>query len=211
MDPFASVGTSNVFFQLVLGRTTPTRISESLEDQQPPSVMEHLNKLREKGVIDRGEKDGTYQPYEIDWKKFVDEFLEHISTPKRQKAAIKLEEDADVRKELQREQKLMKEVMDELRRSERFRDVLKGYFERLTEDMDKGLYPRRTIWGAIHCFEESLPSVISAVGKVTDPEVKKLLSLLEKWDRCARRFTEHGPRAAFVNSIKTAKEGVVNA
>ena len=203
IDPLASVGTSNVFFQVVLGRNTPKEISSALETQ-PPSVVEHLHKLQDMGVVELGEKEGKYQRYQINWKKFVDEFFDHIYTPRLQEAVLRSGEKEEFRKEVEGEQKMLKEVMGELKRNERFRGILRNYFERLVGDMERGLYPQRTIWGAIYCFEDSLSSVPSMGRKTKNPELTELLTLLEKWNRCTQRFKGHGPRAAFDRSIGAA-------
>ena len=204
IDPFASVRTSDVFFQLVLGRTTPKEIASSLETK-PPSVVEHLHKLRGMGIVKLGEKKGKYQHYRIDWRKFAVVFFDHVYTPQVQEAALRLWKE-NLREEMERERRLLKEVIGELRRSEHFRALLQGYFKGLAEDMDLGLYPRRTVWGAIYCFEDALDCVPSLKKRIKDPELRKLLILLEKWNGCVQRFKWHGPGAAFVRSIGAAEK-----
>ncbi|GEM_PF-1610363 len=210
IEPFASVGTSNVFFQVVLGNATTKDIAKHT-DTQPPSVAEHLNRLRELGILKRSEKEGKLQPYEVDWERFVHALFRHIYTPKLQRAALQSMEDERTREELEREQKLMKEIIAELKRNKRFMAVVRGYFERLAKDMEEGLYPRRTIWGAIYCFEESLDMISGIIERTKDPETRKLLELLKKWNCCRQRFRQHGPRAAFERSVRRVDQAQAGA
>jgi DNA-binding transcriptional ArsR family regulator len=207
LDPFASVGTSCVFFQLVLGRSTPKEISDALGNQQPPSVMEHLNRLRDLGVVERMEKEGKSQPYGINWRRFASEFLDRIYTPRLLRNALGLEEYRGMREEIERDLGVMREVVAGLRRSERFREILRGYFEGLARDMRSGLYPERTIWGAIYCFEESLEMAINSLGRAEDRETAEVVELLGRWNACLRRFRDHGPEAALERAIRGAGGG----
>jgi len=199
IDTFSNVGTSNVFFQLVLGRITPKAIAASL-GTKPPAVVEHLHKLRGTGVVELGEKKGKYQHYEIDWKRFVHEFFEHIYTPGVQRVHLRSGDGA-----VEREMGSMKEIMGELKRSELFLGMLRRYFENLARDMEGELYPKRTVWGAIYCFEEALWYVPQILDKVTNPETRKLLALLERWNRYMQRFSDHGPLAALESSVKAVE------
>jgi len=65
-----SEASSDVLFSLILGLTNPKVIAEHIGDS-PPSVVEQLNKLREEGYVKRGEKEGKYQPYLINWDRLV--------------------------------------------------------------------------------------------------------------------------------------------
>ncbi|MEM2878664.1 MAG: hypothetical protein QXG10_03865 [Candidatus Hadarchaeales archaeon] len=205
LDPFASVGVSNVFFKLVAGRSTPKEISDALEDQQPPSVVENLNRLRDIGLIEREEKIGKTQPYSINWKKFADEFLNHAYAPKVLESAVKNEGDPERRGELERTRESMREVFDALRKNRTFRELLRHYYEYLIEEMDNGLYPRRTIWGSIYCFEESLGSADLRAGKAVRREVKELIDLLEKWGE-GIRILGNGPATAIEEAVKRIGE-----
>ncbi len=200
VDPFASIGTSNVFFQIVLGRTAPNDIAKYL-GTKPPGVVEHLRKLQDIGVLELGDKEGKYQNYRINWEKFVEALFEHIYTPRLQAAVLKLEGAGSEREKLVLEQKTLEAVIAELKKSARFRDVVRGYFEVMVMNMNQGLYPQRTIWGAIYCFEESLWSLPRLWERAKIPGMRKFLRLLEKWDDCAQRFKQHGPREAFSSSV----------
>ena len=203
IDPFASEGTSNVFFQIVLGWTAPNDIARYLETK-PPGVVEHLRKLQEMGVVELGQKEGKYQNYRVNWARFVDAFFEHVYTPKLLEVFIGLEEKGGARDKLELERASLKRAIGELGRSEKFRDVVRIYFEILVMNMNRGFYPQRTVWGAIYCFEDSLASVPSTLVKAKDPEMKKLLKLLEKWNSSAQRFKLQGPQAAFDSSVQSA-------
>jgi DNA-binding Lrp family transcriptional regulator len=198
IDPFASVGTSSVFFQIVLGRNTPKEISEAT-NTKPSSVVEHLNKLVEMGILRQAEKKGKFQPYEVDWSRFVRALLEHTYTPKSQEAALKAGIEAEAVRE---EQKRLESVVGELAKSKEFELLVSGYFRRLAEQMEAGLYPRRTIWGAIYCFEESLGSL----EETQDPRMKGVVDLLRVWNHCLQRFRRFGPAACLNEALREAEK-----
>ncbi len=203
MHPFSSLGTSNVFFQIVLGRTAPNDIANYLKTK-PPGILEHLRKLQEIGVVELGEKEGKYQNYRINWGKFVDTFLERTYTPTILDIFVKLEEQEAARKKLELERASLKRTIDGLRISKKFKDVVRIYFEVLVMNMNKDFYPLRTIQGTIYRFEDSLTSVPSLFRLAKNPEMKDLLRLLEKWNVSAQRFKLHGPQAAFESAVYSA-------
>jgi len=43
------------------------------------TVIFHLNRLRRKGLVKRGQKDGKFQPYEVNWPTVVRFFLETVN------------------------------------------------------------------------------------------------------------------------------------
>lgn len=195
VDPLASVSCSNVFLQLLLGRTSPTKIAEAL-GMKPPSVLEQLRRLQELGIVRLAEKNGKYQNYRIDWEKFVRVFLRRTYIQELQKttAASRLLPEEEV-EEIKREMDTMRRIVEELEKSEEFRTIVRRYFEKLAESMAKGLYPRRTVWGMIYSFEDSLSSL--------PEEGPPILRLLREWGRCAQRFREkYGPLAALQEALK---------
>jgi DNA-binding transcriptional ArsR family regulator len=198
IDPFASVGTSSVFFQIVLGRNTPKEISEATKTK-PSSVVEHLNKLVEMGILRQAKREGKFQPYEVDWSRFVRALLEHTYTPQSQEAALKAGMEVEAVRE---EQKRLEAAMEELAKSREFELLVSGYFRRLAEQMEAGLYPRRTIWGAIYCFEESLGSL----EETQDPRLKPVVDLLRVWNHCLQRFRRFGPAACLNQSLREAEK-----
>jgi len=202
MDSFASLGTSNIFFQIVLGRTAPNDIASHLKIK-PPGVVEHLRRLQGMGVVEIGHKEGKYQNYKINWAKFVEVFFEHIYTSRILKVFIGMEDNVAAKK-LTAEQVALNQVIAELKRSENFKDLVRIYFEVLAMNMGRGLYPLRTIWSSIYCFEDSLASVPSILERARNPEMRKLLKLLEKWNLSAQQFKLHGPQAAFDSAIESA-------
>ncbi|MEM2865645.1 MAG: helix-turn-helix domain-containing protein [Candidatus Hadarchaeales archaeon] len=188
IGPFASVGVSNVFFRMVLGETTPKAIAEAL-GTKPSTVVEHLRRLQEMGVVRLGEKEGKYQHYEIDWGRFARAFLRHSYT-------LSLLQEGGRTEELEE----MKGVAEELGRMEEFRELLRLYFRELVGNMEGGRYPRRTIWGAIYGFEDSLEILPSLKGRLGE-RGGKLAALLERWERCAREFRSKGPACALERAM----------
>lgn len=173
VDPFASVSVSEVFFQLVKGNDTPKSISEAL-GMTPPTVVECLWKLREMGVVELGEKEGKLQHYRINWRRFAEQFLEHAFVPSKVP-------------ELKR-----------LGREEGFRELLRRYYVELVGQVERGAYPRRTIWGAIYNFEEALPGV-SLLPEIGSGEMGRLL---RRWAEESLERMEGGVKGILERAIK---------
>lgn len=179
IDPLASVGCSEVFFQLLLGRTTPKEISERL-GTSPPTVVEHLRRLRELGVVRLGGKEGKFQPYEVDWGGFAREVLRRAYTPG-------ILERLDPGKAGR-----LREILGRLGKEEAFLELLRSYFSGLAGEMEEGRYPKRTVWGAIYSLEESLDE---AARMRAGGSAGRLIRLLAEWAELRRAADDHGPRA----------------
>lgn len=179
IDPLASVGCSEVFFQLLLGRKTPKEISERLRTS-PPTVVEHLRRLQGLGVVRLGRKEGKFQPYEVDWEGFAREVLRRAYTPG---ILERLNPGKAGR---------LREILEGVGREEAFLELLRSYFSGLAREMEEGRYPRRTVWGAIYSLEESLDEAtrVRAGGRAG-----RLIRLLGEWAELRRVADEHGPRA----------------
>jgi hypothetical protein len=167
IDPLASVGCSEVFFQLLLGRKTPKEISERLRTS-PPTVVVRL-----------GRKEGKFQPYEVDWEGFAREVLRRAYTP----GILERLEPGRVGR--------LREILERLGKEEAFLELLRSYFSGLAEEMEEGRYPRRTVWGALYSLEESLDEAtrVRAGGGAG-----RLIKLLGEWAELRRVADEHGPR-----------------
>jgi hypothetical protein len=74
-DTLSNPGTSRVFLSLVLGKKNPTAIAEFL-GIRPPPVIEQLRRLQKAKLIKLGKKDGKEQNYEIQWKSFLELFID---------------------------------------------------------------------------------------------------------------------------------------
>lgn len=81
IDPLSNVGTSRVFRALCSGPRNPKKIADSLGIKSPP-VIEQLRRLQNVGIVKLGEKVGRAQNYEIDWKAFLELFLDRAFTQK---------------------------------------------------------------------------------------------------------------------------------
>lgn len=81
VDPLSNVGTSRVFRELCSGPKNPKKIADSLEIKSPP-VIEQLRRLQKIRVVKLGHKVGRAQYYEIDWKVFLELFIERAFTQK---------------------------------------------------------------------------------------------------------------------------------
>lgn len=69
-----NLGTSEVFYSLLRGRSTLTEISEDLGITRP-SVIEQLQRLQKAGLVKLGAKDGKYQHYEVEPEGLSNIFL----------------------------------------------------------------------------------------------------------------------------------------
>ena len=63
-------GTSNVFYSLLRGNTSPKEIADDLGIKSP-SVMEQLERLKELRIVKLDKKEGKYQRYAIDHATFL--------------------------------------------------------------------------------------------------------------------------------------------
>lgn len=81
-DPFSNKGTSGVFYRLISGCKTTKEISNILKIRSP-SVIEHLRRLQEIGVVRLGEKKGKFQEYQIDFEEFLTLFIDRAIQEKK--------------------------------------------------------------------------------------------------------------------------------
>jgi len=75
IDPLSNIGTSRVFRELCAGPKNPKRIADSL-GIKPPPVIEQLRRLQKVGIVKLGQKIGRAQNYKIDWKAFLELFVD---------------------------------------------------------------------------------------------------------------------------------------
>src|SRR3990170_2411979 len=81
IDPLSNIGTSKVFRELCLGPKNPKKIADSL-GIKPPPVIEQLRRLQDIRIVKLGQKVGRDQNYEIDWKAFLELFIERAFAQK---------------------------------------------------------------------------------------------------------------------------------
>lgn len=75
IDPLSNIGTSRVFRELCAGPKNPKKIADSLGIKSPP-VIEQLRRLQKVGIVKLEQKIGRAQNYEIDWKAFLELFVD---------------------------------------------------------------------------------------------------------------------------------------
>jgi DNA-binding transcriptional ArsR family regulator len=93
-DPLSNPKTSEVLFLLMQRIDTPTGLARKLRIS-PPSVMEHLNRLRKIRVIVPGEKTGKDQHYQINWHHLTAESVYRTIAPKFAPNVHKIEHDEE--------------------------------------------------------------------------------------------------------------------
>lgn len=81
VDPLSNVGTSNVFRELCSGPKNPKKIADALGIRSPP-VIEQLRRLQKVGIVRLGRKIGRAQNYEVDWKAFLELFINRALSQK---------------------------------------------------------------------------------------------------------------------------------
>ena len=81
IDPLSNTGTSKVFRELCSDPKNPKKIADSLGIKSPP-IIEQLRRLQKVGIVKLGQKIGRAQNYEIDWKSFLELFIDRSFTQK---------------------------------------------------------------------------------------------------------------------------------
>ncbi len=163
-DPLRNLGTSKVFYSILLGANSPTEISNQL-GINPPGVIDHLRKLQRMGIIDIGQKDGKVQHYVIDWRRVRTQFIERAPGSLRSRI---------IARRLGWEQKKDFE-----------RSMIEGYLKNFVADprARKETYKEKvTVHDAMRAFENALVSVFPKINMSTkDAELTSFLKGLESW------------------------------
>lgn len=171
-DPFSNVGTSQVFFQMLRGKTNPKAIADAL-GVQPPPIIQQLRRLQKIGVVKLGEKDGKLQNYDVDVDKFLTLFIERaIQEKKTHSSSLYLNENKELRS---------------LRDNEYFRKFVIYYL--------MNLGPTETIDDAASEFEDALLHcrTLEELVKFDDIEKQQFFNMMKLWKRIAKKkktFTE---------------------
>lgn len=220
-DPFDSWGASKVFYQLVCGHTTPKEISSNLKIE-PPTVVEHLRRLQDIGIVEIGKKEGKYQHYRISWDKFGSVFLEHMPslvnartfleavTPDILKKDGFTERDIKkIKKQDELELRSLERLFSELEKNEYFRRLVKEYLKSLAHNIvELGIY-ELTLNEAAGKFEGSVRSM-PFKKRTKNPEPSRFLNLLKKWGAYSREIDWFSPERAFEEAIEVSLGSVVH-
>lgn len=171
-DPFTNVGTSQVFFQMLRGRTNPKAIADAL-GLQPPPIIQQLRRLQKIEVVRLGKKEGKLQNYDIDMDRFMELFVELAIQEKNTHPLSLHPEEND---------KLRSLVGNE-------------YFRRFIVYYLLNLGPTQTISNASREFEDALLHSRSLVRprKFDNIEKQQFFDVMRMWKRIAKEkktFTE---------------------
>lgn len=214
-DPFESLGASKVFYQLVCDYTTPKKIASNLKIK-PPTVVEHLRRLQDIGIVEIGKKRGKYQHYRIFWNKFANVFLKHVPSLDARSDILKLaKENPDILKEDFTERDLKKfkkrtelelqsleRLFNELEKNEHFKKLIKEYFKLLAYDIvELGAY-ELTLNEAAEVFEESVRLMPLKKG-TKNLGLSRLSNLLKKWGEYSKDIGWLSPQGAFEEAVET--------
>jgi DNA-binding transcriptional ArsR family regulator len=207
--PFENSGASKVFYQLLLDHTTPKEIASNLKIK-PPTVVEHLRRLQNAGIVEIGIKKGKYQHYKINWKRFISEFLERVPTLVNYEVMLEVapdlvKEKKEIEEYTKKQIRSFKKISKELEENEYFKKLIKGYFKGLTDLAEFGTL-KLTLYDAIENFEDALRSVPLLKRRTKNTKLSRLFYLLEKWDKCSQEFKWYTPRAVFEDALEDLKK-----
>lgn len=168
-----------VLSEIALGVTTPKHLALSL-GKSPPAIMKQLNYLRKTGWIKRGEKEGKFQHYEINWDEIIPFFLSRA--PRLSFAAYHVDS-------LQ-----VRDLIRRFSQCERFKQLFIYYLmersrsrKALVETL--GFYVAQSVPEVMENFEESLMYLLPrAKWKLKEKEDEELFSLLKKWTEIASKY-----------------------
>ena len=208
-DPFESSGASKVFYQLVSGHTTPKKISSNLKIK-PPTVVEHLHRLQNTGIVEIGKKKGKYQHYRINWKRFTSAFLEHAPTLVDSEVMLEVvpdlvEKEKEMEEDIKREIRLLKKIFKELEENEYLKKLIKDYLKGLADFIELGAL-KLTLYDAIEEFEKALRLIPLIKRGTRNAKLSRLFYLLEKWDKCSKDFGWYTPQTVFEDAIRDMKK-----
>jgi DNA-binding transcriptional regulator GbsR (MarR family) len=213
-DPFDSLGASKVFYQLVCDYTTPKEISSKLRIK-PPTVVEHLRRLQDVGIVEIGKKKGKYQHYRVLWNKFASVFLEHVPSLVARREILKLAKEApdtlkgdlterdvkEFKKRVEIELQSLEKLFNELEKNEYFKKLVKEYSKLLAYDIvELGAY-ELTLNKAAEVFEESIRLKPLKNG-TKNPELSRLSRILKKWGEYSKDIGRLSPQGAFEEAIE---------
>jgi DNA-binding transcriptional regulator GbsR (MarR family) len=208
-----NLGTSEVFYSLLRGRSTLTDISEDLEITRP-SVIEQLRRLQKAGLVKLGAKNGKYQHYGVSLEGLSTLFLNestrllHLALtrktlyPSDEALKAKLRKEAYSKiltggKKLDREQ-MFSQIKAKLGADSSWRDYLIDYLETYATTVSLEVTP---ILQAARDFENGLrlevPRILDEFDSRTwtrvDESKRELLELLHIW-------------AMLIREVKTLQE-----
>lgn len=201
-DPLRNEGDMKVFYLIAGGMKTPTEIAKALKIR-PPTVLEHLEKLMKIGFLERGEKKGRSQLYEVNWKRVIDKFWtlsgihEYLIPP----WTIKEVEEKT------------KAVLKELKGSSMIRALIKDYFKSLPEFLLESGPSGTLLFFEVPTFYDAAAGLEGEVAryKYDEKEIenKELHRLLRKWQDYLTRvhtLVSSGASHAILNAIKFKEE-----
>jgi DNA-binding Lrp family transcriptional regulator len=161
IDPLSNHGTSKVFLELCSGPRNPKIIADSLKIKPPPAI-EQLRRLQELKIVKLGQKVGRAQNYEIDWKIFLDLFVERAFSQKATHAQQQREE------------------IKTLTKNRYFEEFVKLYVCRVLRQV--------TLLGAMQEFENSLLHTLTLKKpkKLDDRDKQEFFDKMQLWYTRAR-------------------------
>jgi DNA-binding transcriptional regulator GbsR (MarR family) len=196
-----NLGTSEVFYSLIKGKSTLTEISEDLKITRP-SVIEQLRRFQKAGLVKLGAKNGKYQHYIVNLDGLSNLFLNqsarllHLALTRKTlypsdetlKAKLSRQAYSEILtsgKELDREQ-IFSQIKAKLAANSSWRDYLIDYLETYATAASLGVTP---ILQAARDFENGLrlelPRILetfdSRAWTEVDKSKREMLELLHTW------------------------------
>jgi len=165
-DPLSNIGTSKVFYELLAGHKTSKEISEILKVRSS-SVLEHLRRLQEIGIVRLGEKRGKFQDYEIDFEKLLSSFIERALQEKKTHPSHLYPDET--------------EQLKSLKDNKYFRIFVTNYL--------KNQDPRASIGDSAREFEDGLlhSTALSQRKDLVDMEKQEFFNKMREWRKIASK------------------------
>jgi len=174
-DVLRSSATSDVLFQLIVGRRSPIEISRAIGDT-PPAVIKQLWRLRKAGVVTLAEKVGKFQNYDVRWSRLVTEAIGRMVNLATAIVLANLSGDLKT-------YNLLETTKAKLAKNKSFRTFFKVFMEeevKRRETVDIYLITTETFQDAVDKFERFLPYLYPSLRKDSkDTETTESLSLLK--------------------------------
>jgi len=170
-----SPSTSDVLFNLILGRRSPIEIAEHVGDT-PPAIIKHLWKLRKEGYVTLAEKSGKFQYYSVNWDKLVSAGVGLMADFATAMVLASLRDDVE-------KYNLLENVRLKLSKNEHFKTLFRLFIEeeaRKRDTEDIYLITTETFRDAISKFEKYLPQVFPNITiNSEEPEKAEFITLLK--------------------------------
>jgi predicted transcriptional regulator len=171
-DVLKTRATSNVLFQLIVGKRSPIEMSRAIGDTSP-AVIKQLWRLRKAGIVKLAEKTGKFQNYDVIWERLIEEAVDRMVNLATALLLSSLTHNV-------KRYNLLDSLKGKLKKNKQFQSLFRTFLEeeaRRRETRDVYLITTETFQDAVDKFEKFLPKLLPSLK--ADPEKAELLSVLK--------------------------------